>query len=179
MVDKKWGAQSDVVVEAADDVSLAKMLPDYCQDELKARARVDSINQLNPWILRPKTVTEKQRGTLQYGPNGAVHIRTKLKLAWKIILLLATVALVCFYGVGIIATNTTFAPLYKKYFFWIAIGWSLISSALLMWLVIALGASTRDFVGVFLTGLGLWLVVIQIGQTHLLTQAQDGSNLVQ
>jgi len=30
-------------------------------------------------------------------------------------------------------------------------------------------------VGAFLTGLGIWLVVIQIGQTHLITQLSGGS----
>ena len=35
MVNKAWGAQSRTVVEPANSASLAKMLPDYCRDELK------------------------------------------------------------------------------------------------------------------------------------------------
>jgi hypothetical protein len=75
-------------------------------------------------------------------------------------------SLIYFYGVGIIATNTRFSPTFLRYFFWIAIFWSLISSTLLSCLTVAYGALGRDTVGVFLTGLGIWLVVIQIGQTH-------------
>jgi hypothetical protein len=52
----------------------------------------------------------------------------------------------------------------------------LISSSLLSWLTVAFGASRRDAVGAFLTGIGIWLVVIQIGQTHLLTQVQKGNS---
>jgi hypothetical protein len=94
---------------------------------------------------------------------------------WNVVFLLAVTALVLFYGVGIIATNAQFSPTFQKYFFWIAIFWSLLSSSLLSWLTTALGATRRDAVGAFLTGLGLWLVVIQIGQTHLFTQVASGN----
>jgi uncharacterized Tic20 family protein len=113
-----------------------------------------------------------QRWTLRYDSDGTVHYQSKVYVAWNIVIVCVVVALVCFYGVGIIATNTRFSTTFLKYFYWIAIFWSLISSALLSWLTVAFGASRRDAVGAFLTGLGLWLVVIQIGQTHLNGQVQ-------
>ncbi|KAF2118616.1 hypothetical protein BDV96DRAFT_643854 [Lophiotrema nucula] len=171
LLTKAWGAQSKNVVEPADDATIAKLLPDYCRDQVKVRAQVDDIQSLHPWTLRPKTTPERQPGTLHYGADGSVRFRYLMNWLWNAVLLLVILALVCFYGVGIIATNTKFSPTFQHYFFWIAIAWSLISSALLSWLSMALGASKRDAVGAFLTGLGIWLVVIQIGQTHLITQA--------
>jgi hypothetical protein len=133
-------------------------------------AQVHDIQTLQPWTLRSKTVSETQKWTLRYDSDGTVHYQSKVYIAWNIVFVSVVLALICFYGVGIIATNTRFSPTFLKYFFWIAIFWSLISSALLSWLTVAYGASRRDAVGVFLTGLGIWLVVIQIGQTHLLGQ---------
>jgi len=73
--------------------------------------------------------------------------------------------LICFYGVGIIATNTQFSPIFQQYFYWIAILWSVASSSLLAWVVIALGATRRDAVGAFLSAIAIWLVVIQVSTT--------------
>ena len=136
---------------------------------------VNDIRELRPWIVRTKSATEKQKWTLRYLRNGTIQYRSNVWLAWQIAFPIAMLSLICFYGVGIIATNTTFSVPFQKYFFWIAIFWSLISSPLLSWLTVAFGASRRDAVGAFLTGIGIWLVVIQIGQTHLLTQVQKGN----
>jgi len=70
--------------------------------------------------------------------------------------------LICFYGVGIIATNTEFSPIFQQYFYWIAILWSVASSSLLAWVVTTLGATRRDAVGAFLSAIAIWLVVIQV-----------------
>ena len=81
---------------------------------------------------------------------------------WYIAISLAIVALAAFLGVGIIATNTTFAPLFQKYFFWIAIVWVFTSSLLLIWLVKAFGGNKKDMLSSFLAAVGIWLVVIQV-----------------
>lgn len=108
-------------------------------------------------------------------------------------IVLASVALAIFLGVGIIATNTTFSPTFQRTFFWIAIAWIFFSSSLLVWLVKVFGGNKRDMLSALLVAVGIWLVVIQvsthfslsaqwpllnandnallqIGQTHLLTQ---------
>ncbi|KAF2632031.1 hypothetical protein BU25DRAFT_406548 [Macroventuria anomochaeta] len=176
MVTQKWGEQSDTIVDPIDNVRLKKMLPGHSRNKLKIHADVSDIKELRPWMIRTKTVTEKQKWTLRYEPNGKVRYRSNVWLAWQVIFPIAITTLACFYGVGIIATNTTFSKPFQKYFFWVAIFWSLISSTLLSWLTLAFGASRRDAMGAFLTGIGLWLVVIQIGQTHLLGQFQDQAN---
>ncbi|KAL2688453.1 hypothetical protein IWX47DRAFT_650894 [Phyllosticta citricarpa] len=81
--------------------------------------------------------------------------------------MLAVLSLICFYGVGIIATNTTFSPTFQQYFFWIAIIWSLVSSSLLRWIVALFGGHKRDVVAALLSGLSIWLVVIQVRETSL------------
>lgn len=101
---------------------------------------------LHKWTRRAKTTAERQRGTLKYAGNGEVVLHWKYARAWQIFLLLSVAALILFYGVGIIATNTRFSPIFERYFFWIAIFWSLISSALLSWVVKALGGTKRDVV---------------------------------
>lgn len=101
-------------------------------------------------------------GTLKYEDNGSVTLRHKAARTWLGVLVFAVTALACFYGVGIIATNSTFSPAFQKYFFWIAIFWSLISSSLLSWVVKAFGGNKRDVVAALLSGLSIWLVVIQV-----------------
>lgn len=88
---------------------------------------------------------------------------------WRIAIVFAIVALAAFLGVGIIATNTTFNPLFQKYFFWIALGWVFFSSTLLIWLVNAFGGNKRDMLSSFLAAVGIWLVVIQVSTPTFLS----------
>lgn len=81
---------------------------------------------------------------------------------WNFVLVFSVAALVGFYGVGIVATSTTFSPIFVKYFYWVAIAWSLISSVLLSWVVVAFGSSKRDSFGAFLSCIAIWLVLIQV-----------------
>ena len=81
---------------------------------------------------------------------------------WTALIVLALTALAAFLGVGIIATNTTFAPLFQKYFFWIALLWVFTSSTLLLWVVSAFGGNKKDMLSSFLAAVGIWLVVIQV-----------------
>lgn len=135
--------------------------------------QVDNVKELHPWILRPKTVSEQQKWTLRYNSDGTVNYHSRINLFWNVSFLGVILALFVFYGVGIIATSSRFSETFQKYFYWIAIFWSLISSGLLSWLTVKFGATRRDAVGAFMTGLGLWLVVIQIGQTYLLGQVAE------
>lgn len=114
------------------------------------------------WFQRSKRASEQQWGSLKYHLDGSLSRHTGWIFWWKFVLLFAIAALVCFYGVGIIATNSTFSPIFVRYFFWVAIFWSLISSLLLSWVVIAFGSSTRDSVGAFLSAIAIWLVIIQV-----------------
>ena len=90
-------------------------------------------------------------------------------LMWYIVIGLAVLALVMFLGVGIIATNTTFTPLFQKYFYWIAIVWIFTSSFLLIWLVNAFGGTKKDMLSSFLAAIGIWLVLIQVSLQESLT----------
>lgn len=101
---------------------------------------------LHTWTRRTKTAEERQKGSLRYQVSGETELRYRIARAWKLTLYLAVAALVCFYGVGIIATNSEFSPTFEQYFFWIAIFWSLISSSLLSWVVKVLGGTHRDVV---------------------------------
>lgn len=111
---------------------------------------------------RRKHASESLPGAVIYSETGELEIRAPVVFAWKITLWASGIALVVYYGVGIIATNTEFSTLFQEYFFWIAIIWSLSSSALLGWLVHVLSGSKRDVLGAFLSALALWLVVIQV-----------------
>lgn len=111
---------------------------------------------------RRKHASESLPGAVIYRETGELEIRAPVVFAWKITLWASGIALVVYYGVGIIATNTEFSTLFQEYFFWIAIIWSLSSSALLGWLVHVLSGSKRDVLGAFLSALALWLVVIQV-----------------
>ncbi|KAK7570019.1 hypothetical protein IWX91DRAFT_3848 [Phyllosticta citricarpa] len=122
------------------------------------------------WAHRVKSTIERRPWTLKYERDGRIHHQHKVARGWLVVLMLAVLSLICFYGVGIIATNTTFSPTFQQYFFWIAIIWSLVSSSLLRWIVALFGGHKRDVVAALLSGLSIWLVVIQIGQTHLLKQ---------
>ena len=114
-------------------------------------------------IQRRKHASERLRWALEYDKaTGDPMSRPYMIGVWRAALFLSGCALVAFYGVGVIATNTTFSPLFQQYFFWIAIVWSLASSSLLGWLVSILGASKRDVLGSFLSALALWLVIIQV-----------------
>jgi hypothetical protein len=114
------------------------------------------------WFQRSKTASEQQWGSLKYNLDGSLSRQTGWIFWWKFVLASTTLALVGFYGVGIIATNSTFSTLFVRYFFWVAIFWSLISSVLLSWLVIAFGSSKRDSVGAFLSAIAIWLVIVQV-----------------
>ncbi|KAJ8116575.1 hypothetical protein OPT61_g2021 [Boeremia exigua] len=173
MITHKWGLENSTIVEPMDNVRLKQILPEDHLNELKRRGGTDDIMNLHPWKIRKKTASEERRWTLQYLPNGSIMYRPRIRTIWRAAIVIAIASLIIFYGVGIIATSTTFDEVFKRYFFWIAIFWSLISSSLLSWVTVAFGASRRDAVGAFLTGIGIWLVVIQIGQTHLLTQLQS------
>ncbi|KAL1626011.1 hypothetical protein SLS56_007069 [Neofusicoccum ribis] len=122
------------------------------------------------WTHRTKSTIQRCVGTLKYDSNGRTAYRPIFASLWVVILTIAVLALICFYGVGIIATSTTFDPTFQKYFFWIAIIWSLASSSLLGWIIMIFGGNKRDVVAALISGLGIWLVIIQIGQTYLLTQ---------
>lgn len=104
------------------------------------------LEGLHTWTRRTKTAEERQRGSLKYQISGETELNYRIARTWTIVLYLAVIALVLFYGVGIIATNSEFSPTFEKFFFWIAIFWSLISSALLSWVVKVLGGSHRDVV---------------------------------
>ena len=115
---------------------------------------------------RPKTLLERQyRAVTEEGkllvPN------TVMKRVWFVLLGLAYLASFAFLAVGIIATTTTFNDTFVKYFFWISILWILASSSLLVGIVRAFGGSAKDSMSAFLASVGIWLVVIQIGQTKL------------
>ncbi|KAF1984946.1 hypothetical protein K402DRAFT_335501 [Aulographum hederae CBS 113979] len=169
MISKAWGKRSRTVLD-----SNKKKLSEYHQQQ------VDNFlnNEASPsfYYQRLKTSAERQPYSLVYNPDGSLRPRPFAIYIWKTIFTLSILSLVCFYGVGIIATNTRFSPVFQRSFFWVAIFWSLISSSLFGWLTWALGASKRDVMGAFLTAIGLWVVVIQIGQTHLATEAQQEAN---
>ena len=120
------------------------------------------FSELTAWSFRMKKTPERLPWTLSYNINGSVQLRYQIAWIWRVIILLVVAALICFYGVGIIATNTQFDPSFQRYFFWIAIVWSLVSSSLLSLLVVWLGGNKRDAVSALLTGLAIWLVVIQV-----------------
>ena len=105
---------------------------------------------------------------MKLNETGAVVVVPHMLLLWRIIFSLAIFALVAFFGVGVIATNSTFSPLFQKVFFWIAIVWTLVPSIILAWLVRAIGGSNKDVTGVFLASIAIWLVVIQVGYNKLL-----------
>jgi hypothetical protein len=67
-----------------------------------------------------------------------------------------------FFGVGIIATNSQFSPLFQRIFFWIAIVWTLVPSLLLAWIVRATGGTGKDITSAFIASIAIWLVVIQV-----------------
>lgn len=122
----------------------------------------DSIVSCKHWFQRPKTAAEQLAGSLKYHLDGTLTRRAGRIFMWQTVLVIAAAALVCFYGVGIISTNSTFSPIFVQYFYWVAIFWSLISSCLLSWIVMVFDASRRDAFGAFLSAIAIWLVVIQV-----------------
>lgn len=115
---------------------------------------------------RPKSVLERQRGAV-FEKDGVLIPNPRMKVIWCILLGLGFAALICFLGVGIIAATAKFSEIFIRFFFWIAIVWTLASSTLLMLIVRAFGANGKDCMSAFLAGVAIWLVVIQIGQTKL------------
>lgn len=171
MMSKAWGVESRNVIDAVgDDATASSVLSKYHQQEIKKFMGTTDFSELTAWSFRMKNTPERLPWTLSYNLNGSVQLRYQIAWIWRIIILLVIAALTCFYGVGIIATNTQFNPSFQRYFFWIAIFWSLVSSSLLGFLVVWLGGNKKDAVSALLTGLAIWLVIIQIGQTHLITQ---------
>ncbi|KAI9805280.1 MAG: hypothetical protein M1833_005733 [Piccolia ochrophora] len=130
----------------------------------------DQSDLAEVYYKRRKTVAERQPGSIATDEHGRMVPKPLVVFAWRVVLLLAALALILFLGVGIIATNSTFDATFQKYFFWIAIVWVLVSSSLLAWLVQAVGGSKKDIVSGALAVVAIWLVVIQIGQTHLVAQ---------
>ncbi|KAF9639079.1 hypothetical protein BFW01_g9976 [Lasiodiplodia theobromae] len=174
MLSKKWGYSASNIVDPInkpDGTKLSKYHLKHIKDFMGV-----GLEGLHMWTRRTKTVEERQRGSLKYQVSGETELNYRIARTWKIVLYLAVAALILFYGVGIIATNSQFSPTFEQFFFWIAIFWSLISSALLSWVVKVLGGSHRDVVAAMLTGIGIWLVVIQIGQTRLNRQLEDRNN---
>jgi hypothetical protein len=99
--------------------------------------------------------------------TGAIVVVPHVLLIWRIVFYLAILALILFFAVGVIATNSTFSPLFQKIFFWIAIIWTLTPSVILAWLVRAVGGSDKDVASVFLASIAIWLVVIQVSYNRL------------
>ena len=162
-----WGLQSKSLTESDPDrlTSLHRSwLQDFCG------------GQLPPVVAfkRRKTMLERQPRAVKELKNTRVLVPDpKWKILWGIILGAAYFALFLFLAVGIVATTTTFSSTFVRVFFWIAIIWTVSSSLLLAWVVRAFGASGRDCMGAFLAAVAIWLVVIQIGQTHLSIQAPN------
>lgn len=177
MLASNWGEKSTSITEHWDPTSTKK-------SEVK---KVSSLHQgflrnfanRNPDIVafkRPKTTLERQPRAVRY-ENEVVVPNPLWKMLWAALLVFACFCLFMFFAVGVIATTTTFSPTFVTTFFWIAIIWTMVSSSLLCALVRAFGASARDCVGAFLACVAIWLVVIQIGQTHLAAQDPTGSGI--
>lgn len=151
MLSKAWGKQSKTIMERHTDA-----LQPYERRQLKAFIRRDSptanTGDIEVWYQRRKHSAERLWHAVIYRDDGSYVAYPKVIRFYKTLLWIAGVALICYYSVGIIATNTTFAPLFHKFFFWIAILWSLSGSALLSWLVWVIGAGKS--VGFFLVCLG-------------------------
>jgi len=156
MISQPWGEHSKSLRETAETAE--KGLPEQYKFEMDV-----SIAQ----------ICRSSRGGLE-ADNGSKEICykafTRIKHAWTAVFILAIVVLFVFFGVGVIATNSTFSLLFEKIFFWVAIVWTLAASVILAWLVKAFGGSNKEILTVFMTSIAIWLVVIQIGQTHLITQ---------
>jgi hypothetical protein len=104
--------------------------------------------------------------------TGAIVVVPHILLIWRIIFFVAILVLIIFFGVGVIATNSTFSPLFQKIFFWIAIIWTLTPSIILAWLVRAVGGSDKDVTSVFLASIAIWLVIIQVSDSRLLDKSR-------
>lgn len=114
---------------------------------------------------RLRTLLERQYRAV--AEDGKLLVpNAEMKRVWFVLLGFRYLASFCFLGVGIIAT-TTFSGIFVKYFFWISILWILASSSLLVGIVRAFGGNGKDCMSAFLAAVGIWLVVIQIGQTKL------------
>ena len=100
-----------------------------------------------------------------------------MKRIWAGLFALAFFCLFLFLAVGVIATTTTFNQTFVKTFFWIAIIWTIASSGLLVSVVRAFGGNPKDCLMAFLAAVAIWLVVIQIGQTHLSYQDPTGKGV--
>ncbi|KAF2233220.1 hypothetical protein EV356DRAFT_210758 [Viridothelium virens] len=166
MLSKAWGEASPSILEVGED-----SLSEYHKEEIKEfRALHCPDTTQHLWRLRLKKPSESRKGVIRYDTDGTLHWHPYRRHFWQGILFGSMAVLILFYAVAIIVTNSTFSPVFIEYYFWIAIVWSLISSGLLSWVVYVLGATKRDTMLSFLAGLSLWLVVIQIGQTHFSNQ---------
>ncbi|KXT11868.1 hypothetical protein AC579_4177 [Pseudocercospora musae] len=159
LLSSDWGSDSRSIIES--DPSRLTL------------AKKEWLKNFNDGMM-PPIVAFKRRKTVLERQHGAVVERDKIwvpdrrkKMIWGTLLGLGFAALICFLGVGIIATTTTFSPIFVQYFFWIAIIWTLASTSLLVLIVRAYGGNGKDCMSAFLAGVAIWLVVIQIGQTKL------------
>jgi hypothetical protein len=118
---------------------------------------------LNMFFRRKKRTLELQPGSLREDKDtGTEFAVPRVILLWRIVFIIAIIILILFYGIGVIATNSTFSELFLKIFFWIALVWTLVPSCILAWLVRAVGGSNSDVLSVFLASIAIWLVVIQV-----------------
>lgn len=125
------------------------------------------------YFKRKKTTLERQPGAVKLNhETGAIVNVPRVLLFWRIVLCIAVLVLIVFFGVGVIATNSTFSQLFQRIFFWIAIIWTLTPSIILAWLVRTVGGSDKDVTSVFLASIAIWLVVIQVSCNNLLDRSR-------
>jgi hypothetical protein len=166
MISQPWGEHSKSLRETAETAE--KGLPEQYKFEMDKFAGGSNVSKVS--FKRKKRFLERQPGAIRYYKDRTYKAFTRIKHAWTAVFILAIVVLFVFFGVGVIATNSTFSLLFEKIFFWVAIVWTLAASVILAWLVKAFGGSNKEILTVFMTSIAIWLVVIQIGQTHLITQ---------
>jgi hypothetical protein len=133
---------------------------------------------LNMFLRRKKRTLELQPGSLREDKDSGIEFAVpRVILLWRIVFIVAIVALILFYGVGVIATNSTFSELFQRIFFWIALVWTLVPSFILAWLVHAVGGSNNDVMSAFLASVAIWLVVIQVSYfvIHMILHPRDTS----
>ena len=163
-----WGPQSKSITESGVD-KLSAM-------QKKWLRQFSHLDQLPPIVAfkRRKTTVERQWHAIRTFEDSPILVRNeKMLIFWKCAFGLAFICLILFLGVGIIATTTTFSPVFVKTFFWIAIVWTIVSSGLLVFVVRLFGGDGKDCPGAMLAAVAIWLVVIQIGQTHLSIQVPE------
>jgi hypothetical protein len=171
MISQPWGEKAKSLVEYDKT-----KLPWVSKYQLEKFTR-DSDTVSSFYFRRRKSTVERQPGAVKVNlETGEYVANLAMKRLWTAIFVCCFVFLFLFFGVGVIATNSPFSPLFQKIFFWVAVIWTMAPTILLSWLVSAIGGSKRDIASVFLASLAIWLVVIQIGQTHLITFNNNNNN---